>query len=424
MLTRIIRGSLMRRRRRKILSVVAVALGIAVATAVGTIALDVGDKVNHELRSFGANISVAPAADSLAINFGGVDYRPAGTGSYLDESSLVNLKKIFWRNNIVAFAPLLYLPVTAGSQSAVLAGSWFDKTIQVDKEEVFRTGLKNLHPTWKVDGQWPSDAGTECLVGVRLARRLGYAPGREISLAAASGSNPPLGLTVRGILETGGPEDDQLIAPLAAVQNWAHLEGKFRRAEVSALTKPEDAFGRADISKMNPAEFERWNCSPYVRSIAYQIEQAVPGAVAKPVYRVADTEGKILDRVGILMWVLAAAALLTAGLAVASMMLATVLERRAEIGLFKSLGATDGRVATFFMVEAAGIGLAGGFIGYLAGSLLAERLSLDIFGLPASMHWVFLPTALALALVVTLVGSAVPLGHDLKLSPAIVLRNE
>lgn len=414
----------MRRRRRKILSVVAVALGIAVATAVGTIGLDVGDKVNHELRSFGANISVAPAADSLAITVGGVDYRPAGTGSYLNESSLVSLKKIFWRHNIVAFAPLLYLPVTANGQRAILTGSWFDKAMRVDKDEVFQTGLKDLHPAWKVEGQWPSDTGAECLIGVRLSRRLGVRTGQEISIAVPGGSSAASKLTVRGVLETGGAEDDQLVAPLARVQTLAGLEGKFRRAEVSALTKPEDAFGRSDVGKMNQEEFERWSCSPYVRSIAYQIEQAIPGAVAKPVYQVAETEGKILDRVGILMWVLAAAALLTAGLAVSSMMLATVLERRAEIGLFKSLGATDAHVATFFMLEASGIGLAGGVMGYLAGSLLAQRLSLEIFGMPASLHWVFLPAALALGLVVTLAGSALPLGHDLKLSPAIVLRNE
>lgn len=121
---------------------------------------------------------------------------------------------------------------------------------------------------------------------------------------------------------------------------------------------------------------------------------------------------------------LAAAALITAGLAVASMMLATVLERRAEIGLFKSLGATDSRVAAVFLLEASSIGLAGGVLGYFAGSLLAQRLSVQVFGLPTSVHWVFLPAALALALVVTLVGSALPLGRDLKLSPAMVLRNE
>ena len=443
----------MRRRRRKALSVAAVALGIAVATAVGTIALDVGDKVNRELRSFGANISVTPAADSLSVAVGGVDYRPAGSGAYLNQSDLVNLKKIFWRNNIMAFAPFLYVPVAIQGRREVLVGSWFDTEIQVDKGEVFRTGLKELHPAWKVQGAWLSDSESsgkpECLLGQRLAKWLGAEVGQTISIQIAGGSrkqwaqglggaptvsptsgegsekgNSPIQLSVRGILDTGGPEDDQLFAPLATVQQVANLEGKIRRVEVSALTKPEDAFARSDVSKMSPAQFERWNCSPYVRSISYQIEQAMPGAAARPVYRVADTEGKILDRVGILMWLLAVAALITAALAVASMMLATVLERRAEIGLFKSLGATDARVATVFLLEAASIGLAGGAIGYLAGSLLARRLSMEIFGLPTGFHWVFFPTALALALGVTLVGSALPLGRDLKLSPALALRND
>ena len=65
MLIRIVSHSFLRHRRRKLLSLAAVALGITVATAVGTIALDVGDNVSRELRSFGANIAVMPVADGL-----------------------------------------------------------------------------------------------------------------------------------------------------------------------------------------------------------------------------------------------------------------------------------------------------------------------------------------------------------------------
>jgi ABC-type antimicrobial peptide transport system permease subunit len=76
------------------------------------------------------------------------------------------------------------------------------------------------------------------------------------------------------------------------------------------------------------------------------------------------------------------------------------------------------------MLEACGLCLAGGAIGYVAGSLLARRLAVEVFGLPTEIHWLFLPTALALALLVTLVGSALPLGRGMKLTPATVLRNE
>ena len=123
------------------------------------------------------------------------------------------------------------------------------------------------------------------------------------------------------------------------------------------------------------------------------------------------------------MGVLALAALVTAGLAVASMMLATALERRAEIGLFKSLGATDARVATLLLLEAGVLGLVGGIAGYLLGSVLAWRLALAVFGVPVGIHLVMLPVCLGLALVVTLAGSALPLGRALKVSPAVVLRD-
>ncbi len=438
MLFRIISRSFVRHRRRKLLSLTAVALGIAVATAVATIALDVGDRVGRELRSFGANISLAPAADGLPISVGGADYRPAGSGAFLAESELVKLKKIFWRNNIMAFAPYLYLPGAVRGRRVVLVGSWFDKELSIDKSESVRTGLKRLQQTWKVQGQWPADDDPSgCLVGRRLAETLGVEPGASLRFVADDVESPERAATlpraeasrtallaVRGILDSGGDEDNQLLAPLGTLQALADAEGKFRRAEVSALTKPEDAFAGSDVTKLSTEEFDRWYCTPYVSAICYQIEQAIPGVEAKPVYRVAETEGRILDRVSVLMALLAAAALVTATFAVASMMLATVLERRAEIGLYKSLGATNKRVAAIFLIEAVLVGLLGGAAGYLIGSLMARRLGTLVFGVAAEIHWIILPAALALAVLVTLVGAAWPLARGLRLAPVTVLHNE
>lgn len=426
MLTRLIERSLTRRRRSKVLGVVAVALGITVATIVGTMALDVGDKVSHELRSFGANITVTPAADSLPVEVGGVDYRPATTGAFLAESDLAQMKRIFWRNNIVAFAPYLYLPASVQGHRLVLIGTWFDHALNVDKVEVFHTGIKDLHPAWRVRGRWPGeDEPSACLVGQRLAQALGVGPGDSLraQIAATGAAVSNFEFRIAGILETGGSEDNQIFAPLETIQRLSSEPGKVRRVEVSALTKPEDDFARRDPARMTPEEYERWSCSPYVRSIAHQIEQAIPGSQAKPVFRVADTEGKILKRIGALMTLLAGAALITAVLAVASVMLASVFERRAEIGLFKSLGASSARVAAIFLLEASAIGLAGGVAGYFAGSALAWQIARSVFGTPADIHWVMLPVALVLALVVAWAGSALPVLRGLKTPAATALRN-
>ena len=423
MLSRIVGRSLTRRRRRKLLGVAAVALGISVTTAVSTLSLSVGDRMARELRSFGANISVTPAADSLSVAVGGVDYRPAGAGAFLPESDLANLRKIFWRNNIMAFAPFLYAPAEVDGRRVVVIGSWFSHSLQVNPGDVFQTGLEKLHPAWKVQGDWPADGSSQCLIGAALANDLHVKPGNNLEFRGSRNPLSTMTLRVSGILRTGGEEDSEAIAPLAAVQDFTGLAGKVRRLEVSALTKPEDDFGRSDITKLNATDYERWYCTPYVSSIAYQIQQAIPGSEAKPVYRVAATEGKIVNSIGLLMTLLAIAALVTAALAMASMMFAIVLERRAEIGLFKSLGATNGRVASIFLLEAFGVGLAGGIVGYGLGSWMASRLSLAVFGVATGIHWVILPTALALALLVAVTGSAVPLARELKVSPVTVLRN-
>src|ERR1700739_4797182 len=113
MFFRIVSDSFTRNPRRKVLTAVALALGMAVATATLEVALDVGDRLPRGFRSFGANLLVTPAAASLPLEIGGVDYRPVDAGAYLPAADLGKLKTIFWRNNIVGFAPFLDVPVGA-----------------------------------------------------------------------------------------------------------------------------------------------------------------------------------------------------------------------------------------------------------------------------------------------------------------------
>ena len=426
MLSRILRQSLLREKRRRALAIFAVTLGTAALTAVATLELAVRDKVGRELRSFGANIAITPEADSLPLSVGGIDYRPVSSGSYLPEADLIKLKKIFWRHNIIAFAPLLYAPTRIRGTSTVLVGAWFNRELEVDPGTVFTTGLAQLHPSWSVEGKWPEDdkESRECLVGRRLAQKWGVNVGGSFEVEPREHADSPLILTVVGILETGGAEDDQVLASLAAVQRWAGLEGKVRRVEISARIKPEDDFARVDITTLTPAEFDRWYCTPYVSSIAYQIQEVLPGSRARPVFQVAETEGKILGQVSLLLWTLALAALVTAILAVGSTALATILERRSEIGLMKAMGAGEAHVARLFLLEATVTGLLGGVCGYISGSLLARALAERIFGTPTSVEWIIFPGMLTVALAVNLAGHAWPLVWARRFSPTEILHDQ
>src|SRR5207244_6105856 len=95
--------SFRRQMRRKLLAGIAITLGVAVATAMIAVATDIGDKINHELRSYGANLLVTPQEDTLDVEIGGINLKPPSDGAFLNESELPKIKRMFWRNNIVGF---------------------------------------------------------------------------------------------------------------------------------------------------------------------------------------------------------------------------------------------------------------------------------------------------------------------------------
>src|SRR6201992_3518584 len=139
MFLRLVADSFSRRPRHKLLTGAALALGMAVATAALSVSLDVGDRLSREFRSLGANLIVTPAADSLPIEIGGVDYRPANAGAYLPESDIPKVKTVFWHNNILAFAPALDVPVKAAGVQTKLIGTWATHSVALSDGNSFVT---------------------------------------------------------------------------------------------------------------------------------------------------------------------------------------------------------------------------------------------------------------------------------------------
>jgi putative ABC transport system permease protein len=434
MFLRLVADSFRRRPRHKLLTGTALALGMAVATAALSVSLDVGDRLSHEFRSLGANLLVTPQADSVPLEIGGVDYRPVNVGAYLPESDLPKIKTVFWHNNIIGFAPMLEVPVHAWTKSsqasitpivdapATVVGTWVSHPITVSDGSAFSTGIERTNPWWHLDeGRWFSDSGTECVVGTKFSKRDGVKVGNTLNI---EGPSQDIKLKVTGIFATGGPEDDAIVAPLAIAQQLANKPGQYRQLYVSALTKPEDDFARRSPDTMTPDERERWSCSPYVSSIAYSIQQVLPGSDVRVIRRVAEGEGRILTRVRTLLWLVTFAALLAAALAVGASSAASVIERRIEIGLMKALGAGSGMVGFLLAAEQLLLALAGGAVGYGLGIGLARLVGERIFGAAPQPSLLVLVVIVGLAAGVTLLGSAIPLRRASRYEPAPILRGE
>ena len=108
MLFKMIRGVLFHQRGKMLLIAFTIALGASLATGMLNVMMDVGDKVNQELKTYGANITVKPKDSSLLSDIYNLEEGEEElNASYLEESDLGKLKTIFWAFNIVDFTPFL-----------------------------------------------------------------------------------------------------------------------------------------------------------------------------------------------------------------------------------------------------------------------------------------------------------------------------
>ena len=424
-LLRLLYRSFTRQLRRRSLIALTVALCASICVAMLGIVLDVGDKLNAELTTYGSNIVVQPKADAVVSNLYETD-RDAAPTAHLDESAIPKIKTIFWAYNIVDFAATLKGSVKVSSSEGEVddlsvTGTWFNKDLSLPTGETTTAGVTTMRSWWTLKGSWPADDADQAVVGSNLAGRLGLSAGDTVTLTTPTGSRP---LTVTGVYTSGDDDDDTLYAPLAVVQELTGHTGQVDQVEVKALTTPENDLSRKAAQNpaiLSSADWETWYCTAYASSIAYQIEEAIPGAVAKQVRQVAAVEGNVLEKTQTLMILMTALSLVAAVLAVASLTTASLVERTGEFALLKAIGASSASVNRLILAETAVLGLVGTAVGALVGSGLAQLIGRIVFGSSITMRPMVYVLVVALISLVLLVATASSMRSILKIQPATAL---
>ena len=424
-LLRLLYRSFTRQLRRRSLIALTVALCASICVAMLGIVLDVGDKLNAELTTYGSNIVVQPKADAVVSNLYETD-RDAAPTAYLDESTIPKIKTIFWAYNIVDFTATLKGSVKVSSSGGEVddlsvTGTWFNKDLSLPTGETTVAGVTTMRSWWTMEGSWPADDAEQAVIGSDLAGRLGLSEGDTVTLTTPTGSRP---LTVTGVYTSGDSDDDTLYAPLAVVQELTGHTGQVDQVEVKALTTPENDLSRKAAQNpaiLSSADWETWYCTAYASSIAYQIEEAIPGAVAKQVRQVAAVEGNVLEKTQTLMILMTALSLVAAVLAVASLTTASLVERTGEFALLKAIGASSASVNRLILAETAVLGLAGTAVGALVGSGLAQLIGRIVFGSSITMRPMVYVLVVALISLVLLVATASSMRSILKIQPATAL---
>ena len=440
--------SFSRQFKRRLLIAVTVCLSAAVSVAMLGVVFDVGDKLNAELSTYGSNIVVQPKSDAVVSDlYNTADAHGSGASSssdptsFLKESDAKKIKTIFWAFNITNFAPELNIHADAGCSGSAqgsckaanvpIVGTWFAKTLHMDSGESTVAGMNGMRSWWKVNGSWPKDDSGQAMVGSTLATKLGVRIGDSITLdktIARTGSSGAERNRVRvkvvGIFDSGDSDNNGIYMPSIVAQTLANLPDSIDKIEVKALTTPDNDLARKASKNPNALtqdEWETWYCTAYPSSIAYQIEEVLPGAVAKQVRQVAALQGDVLQKTQAVMVLMTVLSLVAAAIAVANLMAASIGERGSELALLKAIGATDGAVSRLMLAETAVISLIGALVGSLLGSGVAQVVGHVVFGSGITMRPMVFVLVFVLLAVTVLVASLSSIRAILGLKPAQVL---
>ncbi|MBS5945299.1 MAG: ABC transporter permease [Peptoniphilus harei] len=424
MFWRIVKGALFRQKGKMALIAFTVALGASLATSMLNTMLGVGDKVNQELKTYGANINVLPKEASLLDDLYGMQEKEGQVQKYLKESELPNIKTIFWAYNIVDYTPYLntWVSCNKDSKHTKMVGTWINNHMDMPNGESVDTGMIRLKNWWEVQGEWLSENDSDSvMLGKIFADRNGFKVGDEIQLKS---NNLDKKLKVKGIFSSGSDEDAFIYATLKTAQEFAGVTGVVNKVEVSALTTPDNDLARK--AAKNPLsltikEWEVWYCTAYVSAICYQITEVMTDSVAKPIRQVAESEGDILNKTTLLMVLITVLTLIGSGFGISNLITASVMERSNEIGLQKAIGASNGRIISIILVEIILTAIFGTVIGYGVGLLLTQIIGLTVFGSAIAPTAMVVPIVAILIILVTILGSIPAIRYLLNLNPTEVL---
>lgn len=425
MFCRMLLSVLIRQKKKLFLIALTVALGVSLATAMLNVMFDVGDKVNQELKAYGANLNIVPRGSAVINEMYQLDNNDSGQAvQYIKEEELVRVKMIFWAYNIVDFAPFLTTQATFHDKPITVVGTWFNKHLNIPTGDQVDTGMLAMKSWWTIEGNTMTDDNLQgAMVGESVAKQWNLKLGDTIDIISTK-TNKKFTLTINNIFHSGGAEDTQIYVSLPVAQDLADKKGLVERVEVSALTTPENELARKaaqDPNSLSRTEWDTWYCTAYISSIAYQLEELMPDVRVKAIMQVAESEGSILQKTQLLMLLLTILSLICSALAISNLVTANVIERSTEIGLLKALGATNTAVAMLILTEIFIIALLGGFFGYFIGFGFAQIIGHTVFGYFVDSKMIIIPLALIMVILITFLGSLPALRIMMFLRPTDVL---
>jgi putative ABC transport system permease protein len=370
------------RRASLVSGLVAITLGIAVIVGIRSVTEASEHAVAVKLDSLGANVLVLPQGATVDDYHTADIDAPTFPEEYVDR--MVS-SALFGVENI---SPKLTRRVKVDGKPIVLTG------ILPDNEVASK-------PTWQLDGNvTPTHVCTgqlgehadprlqrkvvetlgvdECLVGSEVSTRLGVKEGSTVTVEGAE-------LRVATVLPpTGTVDDDRVFMHLHAMQDLMGIGAQVSAIEVMGC------------------------CSAISDGMLSKLRNVLPDTRVTSIAQIVSTQIETNRLMNRLSWGILLIVLLVGGLSIGNTMWANVNQRRREIGVLRMLGASRPRIIGMLMIKAVVLGVIGGLLGYVLGTLVVILMGPGTLGLRVQALPSWFLISLGLSTVVAVIGSLLP----------------
>lgn len=373
MYLKMITSSLVRRRSRMLVALLAIAIGSTVLSGLLTIYYDIPRQMGTVFRSYGANLI----------------FLPAESESKITQEQIGAIKQVIDPEKLVGFAPYIYQSAKVNEQPYMIAATDL-------------ASAKSNSPYWLIRGDWPHNK-KEVLIGHEISRNIELSVGDTfiVNTPKPNGDVTVNECTVSGIVTTGGVEEEFIFMSLEDIKGIIGYDDQFDVIECSIDGNQE-----------------------YLKSIADTVSKQVNGITPRLVKRVTESQDVVLNKLQALVWIVTIIVLFLTMICVTTTMMAVVAERRKEIGLKKALGASNSSVVKDFMGEAVMLGLIGGILGVVLGYVFADNVSISVFAREVSFPVQLAPFTVIASIIITIVSCLFPVRATVDIDPALVLRGE
>lgn len=385
-------------------SLLAITLGIAVIVGIKNITAFSEKAVSRELDALGANVLILPKSATVQ------DYYSADFQDEEIPEAYVNTLVNSDIQGIDNLSPKLSYPIEIHGHKTILTGilpknEFKSKAIWQGTLGIFSrpegcgtvtsildiTDSKRSLVRKRVIDDLPDDA---ILVGADIANTLNLQEGDSVTVQGKL-------FQVNAILPiTGTVDDNRIFAHLHTVQKLSGKESTLNVIEIVGC------------------------CSEISKGLIQKLNKLLPDAKVVTITQIVQTQintNQIMSKLSLIVLVII---IIIGGASIANYMFANVYERRREIGILTALGAKPGWIARVFLFKSLLIGLAGGIIGYIFGTLLAVILGPKLAGIPVLPIPVYALFGIIISIVISLTASILPVRKATRVDPYVILQEE